>query len=738
MRRFLSILLAAALISGYSSLTAFAKTTEGQEENILDSGYDSLLNDDQETAGDSDNTQGADETQDTTDDTPDNYTLVATVIGGEGGTIAVDGAAYSGTGSVSVAEDSVVTVTADPDDGYTLEALRANGTDISSGATIAVSEDTTITASFALTEEDEDEASAIADTLYAVAISSVSHADVSVSTSGTVYDDAAGTATSSSKTWGEGTTKYLEDGASISVTISADSGYTIAQIDNTAAGSTLQTYSGRMQNVTKSFTVSSALTLDVTMDTLSSSGSSTGEVAQPAAVQDDDGDPLEDNDGKAFDIDAISSDGILTLDGLAPGQTFYIKLGAVGYDPLTTLDDGTHTAYASQLVDDDLFKLSTDKSGTGKTLISSVTQVSEKNLDGTRGSYLKVVLKDSTTTEELKATAEMTFKAKATLDTSDGDEGTWDSGDTATLKLTMWINNTEISDTDGSADAGDSVYINPTSNDLNTFVWGDDRAALEFYADTDADAFYARLSTKTDVDIYTEYGDPVDAELYFYNFVGSPSVPSTSRASLTLGIPWDDDDDYAPDPEVCYIYQLESDGTITDVTDRFTYSEDSYEIPGWTIQTRVLGSYIVSDTELDLENMDYEVDYDDEDTGITDGSDGTSDDGSTGAGTSGSYDEMKKVIPVTGGGDYYVPVTDPGTHAENTVADETKTTATQTLAIADDSIDFSGVTNSTPTANTEQQSGFPWLALALTVMVVGLGAGGGYYAYRRFYHPDGE
>lgn len=40
----------------------------------------------------------------------------------------------------------------------------------------------------------------------------------------------------------------------------------------------------------------------------------------------------------------------------------------------------------------------------------------------------------------------------------------------------------------------------------------------------------------------------------------------------------------------------------------FTYSEDDREIEGWTTRTRTLGTYIVSDTELDIDSY-----YDDDD-----------------------------------------------------------------------------------------------------------------------------
>ncbi|WP_147539454.1 LPXTG cell wall anchor domain-containing protein, partial [Anaerotruncus rubiinfantis] len=140
-----------------------------------------------------------------------------------------------------------------------------------------------------------------------------------------------------------------------------------------------------------------------------------------------------------------------------------------------------------------------------------------------------------------------------------------------------------------------------------------DRAALKFEADDDASKFYARLSTSTDRTLYAEYGDPVDADLWFYDFVTNPTIPSTSRATLTLGIPWDeDDDDYIPDPETCFIYERDADGNLTDVTDKFTFSEDDEEIPGWSMKTRVLGTYVLSDTELDIEAINADDEDDDD------------------------------------------------------------------------------------------------------------------------------
>ena len=545
----------------------------------------------------------------------------------------------------SIEEGKTITIIAAPESGYTTSFIKVNNVYYYPSAMtnqqvqIQVTEDTTISGLFS---RDTVSASPY-NAYYAVTIPNVTNAAVtaSVSSSTPFYSNSDGTG-SESTFLSEGNTKYVLFGTVVTFNITTDSyAYNIDQLTNTAGSGAVLKDNIDSRQETLYVTVTQDISLGVTLTSRSITSSSSGLVYAPIAVEDEDGERLEDNNGDVFVISQISSDGRITLDGIEPGQTFYIKLGEIGFDPVTYLDcdDGySHYAAASDLVDDDLFRISIDKSGDGKSLISSITQVSEKNLDGTRGSYLKVQLKDSTTTEELKASAEITFKARNNRDSGeDGNYGEWCSGDTAVLNLVLWINNSEVSD---SAELGDRIYINPEDNEYNTFVWGDDRAALEFYADDDADAFYARLSTKSDIDIYTEYGDPVDADLWFYNFVGNPEIPSTFRAYLTLGIPWDDDDDY--DPENVYIYQLESDGTLTDITDRFVYSEDSYEIPGWTIRTRVLGTYIVSDTQLDLES-DYEVDYEEE-----------------AAEEEAEYEDLCKLNPVTGGGDYYyTPVAEP-------------------------------------------------------------------------------
>ncbi|WP_101908279.1 InlB B-repeat-containing protein [Marasmitruncus massiliensis] len=623
------------------------------------------------------------------------------------GNLAVTHNGSSVSSGTSLPENAAITITATPADGYAFSFMRINGTNYTnSSVSYTLTGDTAISATFSTSlppTNTETTASS-----YNVTVPTVSNGTLSVrGYVGGIY-----------KTLTAGTTVVDAD-STLTVTADANSGYRLTYL--AIGGSTWS------PNTSSAYTQSATVTADTaitaTFTAISYTGS-TGYVTQPIAVYDEDGETLEDNSGDNCEIDDIASNGRLTLDGLLPNQTFYIKLGETGNDLATILSDGD-TATASQLADDDLFKLSIDKDGSGKSLISSITQVGEKRLDGdsVRGSYLKVVLKDSTTTDELKATAEITFKARKTLSTSDGDEGTWDSGEYAVLDLVMWINNSEISGSDGEADTGDSVYFSPESDEVNTFIWGDDRAAIEFTADDDAEDFYARLSTKSDVDIYTEYGDPVDADLWFYNFVGNPTVPSTSRAALTLGIPWDEDDDDYPDPEDCYIYELDSDGYLSDVTERFTYSEDSYAIDGWTVKTRVLGTYIVSDTELDVYSQDYEVEYveEDDDTAADDLAD--------------DYESMVKVNPSTGNGGYsYTPVTVPAA-TESTQAEETSN-----IKITNDNPDLKsvGLSDADPDSGnaerTAQEDTFPWAgALIATVLVLASSITGGYFLYRRMH-----
>ena len=307
------------------------------------------------------------------------------------------------------------------------------------------------------------------------------------------------------------------------------------------------------------------------------------------------------DDGEKYDNVVTIGGGKIVSDAIAPDTTFYVPVGGNEEDTIM-LDDGKQVQI-KYLVDKDFFKFSPDKDTNGK-LVKSITLVTDKGFDGFyRNAYIKFVLADITDTDEHKTDGTIEFKAKKTAaddkDVKDKTKNTYEKDSKLVWDYKLWVTNEAVGN-DDNPDVGDRVYMDPDKNETNTLVWGDDRAALKFDSDDDARKFYARLSTSNMSDIYAEYGDPADADLWFYDFVGHPTVPATSKATLTLGIPWDDDDDYTPDPENCFIYELDADGYLTDVTSKFTYSEDDEEIPGWSIRTRQLGTYIVSDTELDV------------------------------------------------------------------------------------------------------------------------------------------
>lgn len=319
-------------------------------------------------------------------------------------------------------------------------------------------------------------------------------------------------------------------------------------------------------------------------------------------------DPAKVYDGDGEEVSDIKvADNVISGDPVEPASTFYVPIAPTMSTEIKDGDDVDFTV--EDLVDTKNFKFDVDKDA-GSKLISKISVVDDKKLGSMeRTAYLKFELKDVTDTDEHKSTGTITFKAKnyklagckpGSKTTSSGaNDSAWTDDYEVNFKYNLWISN-EKKGNDDNPDVGDRVYMDPDKNDTNTLIWGDDRAALKFEADDDAKKFYARLSTSNMSDIYAEYGDPVDADLWFYDFVGHPTVPATSKATLTLGIPWDEDDDYTPDPENCFIYELDADGYLTDVTSKFTYSEDDEEIPGWSIRTRQLGTYIVSDTELDV------------------------------------------------------------------------------------------------------------------------------------------
>lgn len=303
-----------------------------------------------------------------------------------------------------------------------------------------------------------------------------------------------------------------------------------------------------------------------------------------------------DKDGGALSS-VLVQNGTVTADSITPDQKIYIELPGSG--STITLSGGTGFS-AEELYNSDQFTFKLDRDENSKYL-DEVKLVS-KRLDGTnRKYYIEVSLKPSTTVEEKKVTFDVFFRARR------AESGKWNSGDTVNTRFSLWVKNETAKGEDATIGTGEGVVFSPTSNEKNTITWGNDYdvASLEFTANSDAKDFYARLSTRIDRDIYDEYGDPVDADLFFRTFTGNPRIDSTSRATLTLYNPWSEDYydryDYLVDPTEVYIYSVDPDGYLEDITNLFTYvNGDNTEagVDGWQTKVRTLGQYVISDVEL--------------------------------------------------------------------------------------------------------------------------------------------
>lgn len=241
-----------------------------------------------------------------------------------------------------------------------------------------------------------------------------------------------------------------------------------------------------------------------------------------------------------------------------------------------------------------------DKKNTN--LLAENPTITSKYINGTRYDVVKVKIKESSSTEDKEIRFQMTLKARK--DAPSGINGSWSDNDEYKVRFRIWASNKIDDSGDSDIDAGDNVVFKPVVNDDNTITWGTEAypvATLEFEASSDADDFYAKLSTKVNSRIYDKYGDPADAELFFRTFSGD-TIDATSRGTLTLYNPWYDDNyRYSPDPRDIWIYRING-NSLEDITNKFTYvdEDDTVEgVDGWQIRTRVLDAYVISDKELD-------------------------------------------------------------------------------------------------------------------------------------------
>lgn len=176
------------------------------------------------------------------------------------------------------------------------------------------------------------------------------------------------------------------------------------------------------------------------------------------------------------------------------------------------------------------------------------------------------------------------------------------SGDTYYKNFKFYIGNQQITDDDATFYAGEKgVVIKPVKNEINTVTWENSNgyiASVRFRADSEVNYYCPRLSTAWNDEDYTEYFNNRDA--YLYDFVGNPKLPCTSRATLSLYNPYvDDNGRMAVSKNKIYVYEV-VDGELIDRSNSFSFGENDDGDSVLTLQTRTLGTYIISDGKASI------------------------------------------------------------------------------------------------------------------------------------------
>ena len=288
---------------------------------------------------------------------------------------------------------------------------------------------------------------------------------------------------------------------------------------------------------------------------------------------------------------------VMTKNEIQPDTTFYIDLDEIEDIPAGAL-----------LLDEDMFKSKTDKGDDDTKIIKKISVVEkdviasaegETDKDG-RENVIKIELNEDMTDTEFKITPSVTFTAKYDMDTA-GEEATGDdieyaNGDKFTVELEKFYVSNSVEKSDRDWTAGTSGWVaKPIKNDDNEVTWEDENdtiARLTFEGDSDVNKYYPKLSTKWDNADYAENFAGTDA--FFFSFVGTPTISSTSRPVLELYNPFvDEDGEETVAVEDIVIYEV-VDGALVDVTEKFTAGENDDGDSVFTIKTRTLGTYIFS------------------------------------------------------------------------------------------------------------------------------------------------
>lgn len=267
------------------------------------------------------------------------------------------------------------------------------------------------------------------------------------------------------------------------------------------------------------------------------------------------------------------TDGDLTSESdLIPGETYSIEE--------TNIPIGTDLTSAN-------FKVSASWK-TGSALVDSVK---------IKDNELQLILKENYTissAKTLKGTITLTCKKAA---------GVYEKDDVITIAINESVTNKieYITGESKLADSQDAPVEDVANNTI--YICEEDEGGYVTFNSTDS-LLQATLKMKSEEkvfayvdeemldDIDEEYGD-LDADIYCYNFVASPSL--SNSATLTLQADYYDQ----------YNIYAWNGSKLTEVDADFNSEDGVYE---WT--TKKLTAYIISDTELDASSDDTDTDTD--------------------------------------------------------------------------------------------------------------------------------
>ena len=305
------------------------------------------------------------------------------------------------------------------------------------------------------------------------------------------------------------------------------------------------------------------------------------------------------DDVRAFYESGVGNDSY----GVLPNKTIYFVIRDQFYKP-SDIEFDLSKVEGSKYV-----KSITDTQESFSSTVLTAVDNQEITLPKGRYRVLKVKLKENMTDDEYKLLFDLRVKVK-----EEGFMG-WKKGDTKKFEDIgeTWVSNdTWVGDSDWAAGTG-GVMIKPQKNEDNEIIWYDenrDIAKIEFYADSDVDKFFVKLSTKWNNEWYSDMFRNTDA--FIFNFVGAPQISATSRATLTIYNPFvNEDDELEVDLDELKVYKVLdtaalaatteeaiaeaiADGRIEDVTNLFTAGENEDGDQVLTTRTRDIGTYIVT------------------------------------------------------------------------------------------------------------------------------------------------